>query len=91
MRRFDYAEFDAQQQAVHNNIRSACELVEQALEPLESSREKSLALTKLEEAYMWAGKASGPGGRHHDQRGGAAGRDWLVPRLSGVYASRCAC
>ena len=56
-KRFEYTEFDAEQQKVHDRIREACELVELALEPLESSREKSLALTKLEESYMWAGKA----------------------------------
>lgn len=46
-----------EQLKVHRNLRAAFETAEQALETLPASREKALALTNLEQALMWAGKA----------------------------------
>lgn len=55
--RFDYVRFDDERQLQCGEIRRAAESLEQQLETLEPGRAKSLAMTKLEECYMWAGKA----------------------------------
>jgi hypothetical protein len=58
MSRFDYIKYDEkaaeQQAAFKGNFQSLEGFVESALI---SPRAKALALTKLEEAYMWVGKA----------------------------------
>ena len=58
MSKFDYAKFDS---VSVERLAGAKALFEQAEGylgvHLESSREKSLALTALEEAFMWVGKA----------------------------------
>lgn len=58
MTRFDYVEYDGPAASKSGAIRLAVEEVEkQLLLNLPESRPRSLALTKLEEAFMWAGKA----------------------------------
>jgi len=56
--RFDYIKYDAQ--AVHQQARlkEAIETCEREMDAiLPPGRYKALALTSLEEAYMWMGKA----------------------------------
>ena len=57
MSRFDYVKYDeagvAQQQAFKNY----CQGLEGHISELKSPRAVALALTKLEECYMWIGKA----------------------------------
>jgi len=49
--------YDEQSQQASNNIKSICCELETAIEAyLSDSRERSLALTKLEECFMWVGK-----------------------------------
>lgn len=57
MSRFDYVKYDeiaASQQAAFKHMAIG---FEQMIEALKSPRAKALALTKLEEVYMWVGKA----------------------------------
>lgn len=59
MSRFDYVKYDAQAELKQTELKSAIAHVEGMVEchlP-DASRAKSLILTKLEEAYMWMGKA----------------------------------
>jgi hypothetical protein len=55
--RFDYVQFDAIATEAHVVGRRHCEDLEEFLNSLPKSRAQSLALTKLEEVYMWVGKA----------------------------------
>lgn len=49
---------DSDQLGAHANVRMHIESLAKLLNTtVEDSREKSLAITKLEEALMWAGKA----------------------------------
>lgn len=58
MSRFDYVGYDEQAQADQKQFKETCTLVELNIENrLKSPRSKALALTKLEEVYMWIGKA----------------------------------
>ena len=56
--RFDYVKYDAEAQKEQAEFKAAfeklCHLTETRLM---NGRAKSLVFTKLEEAYMWAGKA----------------------------------
>lgn len=58
MSRFDYVKYDEQackkQEVFKEKFVTLAELVEQNLKP---GRAQSLVLTKLEESYMWVGKA----------------------------------
>lgn len=57
MSRFDYVEYDefaARGQAL---AKAHCQKLETAIDNLSDGRAKSLALTSLEECYMWIGKA----------------------------------
>jgi hypothetical protein len=57
-KRFEYVDYDGPAAAKSGKIRKLFCAVEHALqEELPDSRPKSLALTKLEESFMWAGKA----------------------------------
>lgn len=59
MSRFDYMKYDAQAELKQTELKAAIANVEGYVElhlP-DSNRAKSLILTKLEEAYMWMGKA----------------------------------
>ena len=55
--RFDYVQFDSETQKRQLDLRGLCEELEDRIEELGPSRTASLAMTKLEECYMWAGKA----------------------------------
>jgi hypothetical protein len=57
MSRFDYVKYDQHAQEDQEGFKETFEALEQAIElMLENGRAKSLALTKLEECYMWVGK-----------------------------------
>lgn len=59
MSRFDYVKYDAQAELAQTELKTAVvhreEVVEHQLPG--PSRAKALILTKIEEAYMWMGKA----------------------------------
>lgn len=56
--RFDAVDYDAKAISDQAAIKELCELLEDALlVRLKNSRSLALALTSLEEAHMWAGKA----------------------------------
>jgi len=58
MNRFDYVKYDEQACADQNGFKeSFMKLEEMAVAKLISPRARYLVLTKLEEAYMWVGKA----------------------------------
>lgn len=58
MSRFDYVQYDEKAQNLQSMAKNHVTVIELLLTGnLPNSREKSLALTKLEEAYMWIGKA----------------------------------
>lgn len=51
---FDYHEPDDEKQLAHEQVRALFKDVGKTLSNLPSGRERSLALTKLEEASFWA-------------------------------------
>ena len=56
--RFDYTEFSPKARDANQRITELAKMVETAIEEdLPSIRERAVALTKLEEAVMWARKA----------------------------------
>lgn len=55
--RFAYVDYDGPSAAISGSIRKTAVAMEHAINQLPDGRPKSLALTKLEEAFMWAGKA----------------------------------
>lgn len=55
--RFDYIEYNQKSQQLSNERKAVSEQYEALINELPNSREKSLALTKLEECFMWVGKA----------------------------------
>jgi hypothetical protein len=58
MSRFSRVEFDNETLFKISMVRAAFEVLEEHIErEIPSGREKALILTKLEEAYMWAGNA----------------------------------
>jgi hypothetical protein len=57
MSRFDYVRYDELAQEGQRKVKTQCEELEKTLADLPDGRAKSLALTKLEEFYMWVGKA----------------------------------
>jgi hypothetical protein len=55
--RFDYVKYDDKSTTDQANLKSYCADLESAISNLiDCPRSKSLALTKLEECYMWIGK-----------------------------------
>lgn len=57
MSRFDYVKYDEPTAAVQAGFKEAFSNLAKAIEGLPHSRPGMLALTKLEESYMWIGKA----------------------------------
>ncbi len=57
IKRFDYVKYDEKAQSLQDSCKGHCMVLELFLNNLPDSREKSLAITKIEEAYMWMGKA----------------------------------
>jgi len=58
--RFDYVRYDAEASAAQAEFKTAFESVETLIESrlrISGERAKALALTNLEQAYMWIGKA----------------------------------
>jgi len=56
--RFSYVKYDERSVKIQNDIKQVFEALEQLADIyLPNSRPKSLMITALEEAYMWAGKA----------------------------------
>lgn len=51
--RFDHTEFDASSEAALNELRKEFEKLRQLIEGIGPARPTSLALTKLDECYMW--------------------------------------
>lgn len=58
MNRFDYVRYDDISIQVQDRVKTAATLLSSIIEnELTDGRAKALALTKLEECYMWVGKA----------------------------------
>ena len=57
MSRFDYVKYDNEALLQQNAFKYQMVMLEHNIEQLNSPRAKALALTKLEECYMWIGKA----------------------------------
>lgn len=57
MNKFDYVKYDEQAESQQAFYKEKFIGLDSVIESLESGRAKSLALTALEEAYMWVGKA----------------------------------
>ena len=55
--RFDAVQYDDISKEILTEIKAAFLTMEVTLARLEEGRAKSLALTKIEEAYMWCGKS----------------------------------
>ncbi len=55
--RFNYVRYNEKSAAVQAGFKVACEGLEEAVAALGTGRAQSLALTALEEFYMWVGKA----------------------------------
>lgn len=57
MPRFDYIKYDELATGRAMNLKPIVEELETSIDALPNSREKALAITKLEECWMWVGKA----------------------------------
>ena len=57
MSRFDYVKYDEKALAQQNEAKEMFSKLEAFVDGLDAGRAKSLVYTKLEEAYMWIGKA----------------------------------
>ena len=58
MSRFDYVKYDQTATLKQGMFKEMFQTVDETIEKeLKNSRAKALVLTKLEEAYMWIGKA----------------------------------
>lgn len=57
MSRFDYVKYDELSVAIQNNLKERFMEIDIGINGLPDSRAKALAIAKLEEAYMWVGKA----------------------------------
>lgn len=55
--RFDYVKYDEQAIEDQAKAKRHCDVLEKLIEQLDSPRAKEYALNKLEECYMWIGKA----------------------------------
>lgn len=58
MSRFDYVKYDESAQSLQGEAKLKCESLERMIgDDVRPGRAQSLALTALEECYMWIGKA----------------------------------
>jgi hypothetical protein len=57
MSRFSHIPYDSESQIISDHLKFLFELVEKQVDELEPCREKHMIYTKLEEAFMWVGKA----------------------------------
>lgn len=57
MSRFDYVKYDDLAMQTQDAFKGLVMAMEEGIDLLQSPRAKALALTKLEEVYMWIGKA----------------------------------
>ena len=57
MSRFDYVAYDEKAQGQQLEAKEQVIVLESLIDGLKSPRARALALTKLEECYMWIGKA----------------------------------
>ncbi len=57
MSRFDYVAYDEHAGKTQGQFKAAFQHLDTMVETLSQGRAKSLVITKLEEAYMWIGKA----------------------------------
>ena len=55
--RLSYVKYDDESAKQQEELKAVFEQVEELVDKLEEGRARSLAYTKLEEAYMWTGKA----------------------------------
>jgi hypothetical protein len=55
--RFDYVSYDEEAIKTQSQFKELFIEIDKYVDCLENGRAKSLALTKIEEAYMWIGKA----------------------------------
>lgn len=55
--RFDYVKYDEQSVSTQEKAKGLCKEIECLIESMGPGRPQSLALTSLEEVYMWIGKA----------------------------------
>ncbi len=55
--RFDYIPFDEYMKSAQNNFKEIFKTLENEIDLLTPGRSQSLAMTHLETAYMWVGKA----------------------------------
>ena len=55
--RFSYIKYDHEHTELQESAKTRFEEMEKMIEALPKGRATSLALTKLEECYMWVGKA----------------------------------
>jgi len=55
--RFDYVKYDEKAANLQAEFKTFFEAIEARVNDLMPGRAQSLAMTKLEEAYMWIGKA----------------------------------
>ena len=54
--RFDFIPYDKNHTALQNEAKDMCIQLECFIDSYPDGRAKSIALTKLEETYMWIGK-----------------------------------
>lgn len=57
MNRFDYVKYDEHAIALQGSAKAMFETISIFIETMPRGRAQALALTKLEESYMWVGKA----------------------------------
>lgn len=57
MNRFDYVKYDEKSTAIQGAVKEAFVRMEEMINLFPEGRNKALAMTKLEECYMWCGKS----------------------------------
>lgn len=54
---FDYVKYDGEAHRIQLQLKSMFQILKAEVDQLAPGRAKSIVYTKLEEAYMWVGKA----------------------------------